>query len=75
MPAHPWLDFGLEPLVQHIVEVDVRQQRADNASDTKGKALSALSVGHPLYLSNHLFPVISCMGRNLRIKGLQRFNT
>jgi hypothetical protein len=31
MPAHPRLDFGLEPLVQYIVEVDVRQQGAVSA--------------------------------------------
>jgi hypothetical protein len=34
MPAHPWLDFGLNPDIQHMVEIDVRQQGADDPLHT-----------------------------------------
>lgn len=32
-PAHPGLDFGREPLIQYIVEIDIRQQGAGLAVD------------------------------------------
>ena len=30
VPSHPWLHFGLEPHVQYMVEVDIRQQGAND---------------------------------------------
>jgi len=30
VPSHPWLHFSLEPDIQYIVEIDVRQQGADD---------------------------------------------
>ncbi len=44
MPSHPWLYFGLEPHVQYIVEIDIRQQGADDAPYNVAKHSLELTV-------------------------------